>query len=219
MFKCISALYAGDMSIPLPLVFAIEQGIEAALRLDPDTRRKIYAINGKAVKICLSSPRISVVLSIVDGKVHVIGGDDEQADTTVSGSLGALRSLSQGNDALYRGDVAIEGDIGLGQTLKEIIGGLDPDWEERISLFVGDSLAHRLGVQSQRFSTWFLRTESSLKQNAGEYLQEEAEILAPNSQVRAFCTEVDELRAASDRLEARVKKLAIQDIDRSGELV
>jgi ubiquinone biosynthesis protein UbiJ len=207
------------MSISLPLGFAIEQGIEAALRLDPDTRNRIHAINGKAVKICLSSPRITVVLSIVDGKVHVIGGDDEQADTTISGSLGALRSLSQGNDALYRGDVAIEGDIGLGQTLKEIIGGLDPDWEELISPFVGDSLAHRLGVQSQRLSAWFVRTDSAFKQNAGEYLQEEAEMLAPNSQVRAFCTEVDELRAASDRLEARVKRLAIHAVDRSGESV
>ena len=207
------------MSIPLPLVIAIEQGIEAALRLDPDTHQKLQAINGKVVKICVSSPRFTVALSVVDGKVHVIGGDDEQADTTISGSLGALRSLAQNNDALYRGDVAIEGDIGLGQTLKEIIGSLDPDWEELISPFIGDSLAHRLGVQRLRFSAWFARTESTFKQNAGEYLQEEVEILAPNSQVRTFCTEVDELRAASDRLEARVKKLTSKVVDHSGETV
>lgn len=205
------------MSIPLPLVFAIEQGIEAVLRLDPDTRQKLQAINGKCIKICVSSSRITVTLSVVDGKVHVIGGDDEQADTTISGSLSALRSLAHENDAVYRGDVAIEGDIGLGQSLKEIINDLDPDWEESISPLVGDSLAHHLGVQRLRFSAWLERTESAFKQNAGEYLQEEAEILAPNSQVRAFCNEIDELRAGSDRLEARVKKLTDQVSSYSGE--
>lgn len=207
------------MSTPLPLVVAIERGIEAALSLDPDTRQRIHCIDGKVIKLCISSPQITLALSIVDGRVYVIGADDEQADTTITGSLRALRSLTQDNGALYKGEVLIEGDIGLGQTLKEVLGALDPDWEELISPFIGDLLAHRIGVQRQRLSAWFARTESAFKQNSSEYLQEESEILAPNSQVRAFCAEVDELRAASDRLEARVRKLATQGADQSGEAV
>ena len=207
------------MNVPLPLVVAIEQGIEAALRLDPDTRQRIHSIDGKVVKIRVTSTQITLALSVVDGKVYVIGADDEQANTTITGSLRALRSLSQGNDALYRGEVVIEGDIGFCQTLKEILGSLDPDWEELISPLVGDLLAHRIGVQTQCLSSWFARTKSAFKQNSSEYLQEEAEILAPNSQVRAFCSEVDELRAASDRLEARVKRLNIRSGDQSGEVV
>jgi len=205
------------MSIPLPLGFAIEQAVEAALRLDPETRQRLLSINGKVVKLCVSSPPLTVVLSVVDGKVYVIGDGDEQADTTISGTLNALRSLTRGNDALYQGDVAIEGDIGLGQTLKDIVSKLDPDWEELVSPFVGDSLAHHLGVQHQQLRDWFTRTQSAFKQNASDYLQEEAEVLAPNSQVRYFCVEVDELRAASDRLEARVKKQTSRMLDQMGE--
>ncbi|MFK7856467.1 MAG: SCP2 domain-containing protein [Granulosicoccus sp.] len=205
------------MSVPLPLQFAIEKGVEALLSLDPDTRQRVNAIDGKVVKFCVSSPPFAVALSVVDGKAFVVGGDDEQADTTISGSLQALRSLTQGNDALYRGEVFIEGDIGLGQTLKEIAGGLDPDWEELLSHFVGDSVAHHLGVQGNRFSDWFARTESAFKQNSSEYLQEEAEVVAANSQVRKFCAEVDELRAASDRLDARLRRLSMRATDQSGE--
>lgn len=205
------------MSIPLPLQFAIEKGVETLLRLDPDTRQRVSAIDGKVVKFRVSSPEFAVALSVVDGKAFVLGGDDEPADTTISGSLQALRSLTQGNDALYRGDVLIEGDIGIGQTLKEIAGALDPDWEELLSHVVGDSLAHHLGIQGNRFSEWFARTESTFKQNSSEYLQEEAEVIAANSQVRAFCADVDELRAASDRLDARVRRLSMRATGQSGE--
>ena len=54
---------------------------------------------------------------------------------------------------------------------------------------------------------WLERTRASLQQNTSEYLQEEAEVLAPNAAVCDFCTEVDEVRAAADRLEARLRKL------------
>jgi len=38
----------------------------------------------------------------------------------------------------------------------------------------------------------------------------EAEVLAPNSEIQAFCLEVDEVRAAGDRLEARVSRLELR---------
>ncbi|MFK8076867.1 MAG: SCP2 domain-containing protein [Granulosicoccus sp.] len=201
-------------SFPSPVNAAIERAIEALLQLDPDTRQRLSSLEGKVIAINIIQPTVSVVLSIVDQRVNVIGHVDTPADTTLTGTLSALRSLSSRNDALYQGDVTVEGDIGIGQELKEIVASLNPDWEEFLSPMLGDTVVHKLSVFGQDLSSWMQRTRSAMQQNTSEYLQEEAEVLAPNSEIQAFCIEVDEVRAAGDRLEARVSRLELQ---RQGE--
>ncbi len=195
------------MSLPMPLNIVFEQSIEALLKLDPETRERLASLDGKLIRINVSAPSLSVAMSVTDGKVFVVGDATTPADTTISGSLAGLRSLAGGNDALYKGEVTLEGDLGAGQRLKEIIAGIDPDWEEIVSPWLGDTLAYRLGVAGRQLSDWLERTRTSLQQNTSDYLQEEVEVLAPNSAVREFCNEVDDVRAAADRLEARLRRL------------
>jgi len=195
------------MDLPLPLRVTAERGIEALLRLDPETRERLSALDGKVIAIHVTSPELNVVMSIVDKHIHFIGVIDTPADTTLTGTLSALRSMSAGNDALYRGEVTVGGDIGTGQLLREIIAELDPDWEGFLSPLIGDSLVHRAGVAGGLLSGWIKRTQEAMSQNTGEYLQEEVQLLAPNSEVTAYCTDVDDIRASVDRLEARVQQL------------
>lgn len=195
------------MSLPSPLNVAIERAIEAMLVLDPDTRQRLDALDGKLIRFVVTSPRLSLALSVTGGKVFVVGSADESADTTLTGTAAALRSLTAGNDALYRGEVRIEGDLATGQQLKEILAGLDPDWEEFVAPLLGDTLTHKLGTMTRQLGQWMTRTRESLRENSRDYLQEEAELLATETQVRHYCDDVDDLRAAADRLEARVRKL------------
>jgi len=194
-------------SIPSPLNVAIEQGIEAMLRLDPETRDRLADLEGKLIAVQFVEPSLEFVVSVVSKRVNVIGKIDTPADVTLTGSVSAFRSLSKGNDAIYKGDIKIEGDIHIGQQLKEIIAQLNPDWEEILSPVLGDTVVHQLAIASQSLSSWFSRTRSSFEQNTSEYLQEEVELLAPNSEVRDFCLNVDASRAAVDRLDARIKRL------------
>ena len=90
-------------TLPSPVNAAIERAIEALLQLDPDTRQRLSSLEGKVIAINMTQPTVSVVLSIVDQGVNVIGQTDTPADTTLTGTLSALRSLSSGNDALYQG--------------------------------------------------------------------------------------------------------------------
>ena len=194
-------------SIPSPINVAIEQGIQALLQLDPDTRDRVGQLEGKLIAVNLVQPNLEFVISVVDKRVNIIGRLDTPADTTLTGSLTAFKSLASGNEALYKGEVKIEGDLHIGQQLKDIVAKLDPDWEEFLSPMLGDTVVHQLAIAGQSFSSWLSRTRSSLEQNTSEYLQEEAELLAPNSEVRDFCLDVDAIRASADRLDARIKRL------------
>jgi ubiquinone biosynthesis protein UbiJ len=202
------------MNLPFPVLLGIEKAIEAVLRLDEPTRTRLAELDGKTIQVNLSSPNLSLLLSVVGSAVHLSQAEPDTgevmgitADATISGSLSALRSLIDGNDAIYTGKVTLEGDIGVGQSLKQLLAQLDPDWQDAVSPVLGDGLTHRLDMAQTGFFAWLGRTRTAASSNTSEYLQEELELLAPNSLVRGFCEEVDELRSAADRLEARLKRL------------
>lgn len=210
------------MNLPFPITLALEKAIEAVLRLDPETRQRLTSIDGSVVRINITAPATSVMLIVVDGKVQLSPPDDADgldasADTTITGSVLALRSLLNGNDAVYKGDVTIEGDVGTSQQLKQILSLLDPDWQDAVSPFLGDSVTHRLDRAQTQLGRWLQRSRHSFDLNTSEYLQEEIELLAPNAEVDSFCEEVDELRAASDRLEAHVQRLEAACVIDTGE--
>ena len=200
------------MMLPLPLLMTAEKAVAALLRMDPDTQARLSALDGKVMRVNVDSPQLSIIVSITDAQVMLDqppDSDDEDllVDATVSGSLSDLRSLIYGNDAVYTGAVTIEGDIGVSQHLKQIVAQFDPDWQEAVSPYLGDGLTHRLDVAQSGFVHWLKRTREALKLNTGEYLQEEVELLAADSLIESFCDEVDEVRSAADRLEARIRQL------------
>jgi len=192
------------MDLPLPIAFAIQQGIATVLRLDPHTKQSLSSINGKVIRVEVSLPALVLHLIVVDGSVNVEGGFDAEPDTTITGSASDLVSLRSRNDALYTGAVKIAGDTAVGEQLRSIIANIDIDVEEVVAPLTGDTIAHQIGRVSASLSGWLSDTGASLKRNSGEYLQEEAQILAPNSEVIRFTNEVDELREKADRLEARI---------------
>jgi len=193
--------------LPSPLNAAIEAGIRSLLKLDPDVRQELSVLENKVIAINVTQPPVSVSLSFVDQQVSVLGMLDEPADTTITGSLDALKSLSSGNDALYQGRLKIEGDLAVGRQFKDIVTNLNPDWESVLSPVLGDTLVHRIAVTGQSFFNWLDRSKESMRLNTSEYLQEEVELIAPDSEIHIYCQQVDDVRAAADRLEARIQRL------------
>ena len=132
---------------------------------------------------------------------------DGEADVSVTGTLAALRSLADDNDALYSGAVRIEGDVGVAQGLRDVVGALEIDLEELVAPFVGGTLARRVGLAGRDVGAWLGRTRTRLREDAKDYLTDEVDLVADAAEVARWSGEVDELRAASDRLAARVARL------------
>ena len=214
-------------TLPLPLALLVERAIETVLRLDPDTRERLARLEGRVVRVrttrrssaAASSaaadvesgeyglPPFELALSVVDARVNVLRAFDGQADVSISGSLPALRSLVDGNDALYSGEVKIEGDVGVAQSLRDIVGALHVDPEEVLEPFLGGALARRVGLAGRDLLAWVGRTRESARANAEEYLKEESGLLPAAEEIRHWSDAVDDARAATDRLEARLLRL------------
>ena len=189
---------------------AMENSLNAVLRLDPESMAKLGRLHGKVIALELRGLNQTFYLLPSAQGIMVQSHFEGEADATLSGtplSFAELSFSANPNRVLFRGDVTISGDIRLGQDFKRILDQLDIDWEEWLSQYAGDVVAHKLGDVIRQTQRWGKNALLTLGQNAAEDLQQESFDLPPQDEVAPFIKEVDQLRDDMERLGMRVARL------------
>lgn len=198
------------MYLPSILLAPIEASINASLRLDPDTLAQVAAISGQCIAVELGGLDLQIFIEPTANGILLATSSDSPPVATLSGTpLSLLRmAIAPTNSSpLFTGEVQIQGDIELGRKLRTLLQGLDLEWEELLSHYTGDLLAHQIGNRIRGFKGWSRRAASTLGQDFAEYLREEIQLLPDRAKVATFLDETDRLRADSGRLEARIQRL------------
>ena len=197
------------------IIEILENAGNRLLRFDPDTAAKLSRMRGRVFRLEIRV--VDKVLWFIPGEHGLQIREDwsGDADITLKGSpLGfaqyALRQKNADNRAFVDKKLTIEGDVELAQDFQRLLAELDIDFEELLSHYVGDVVAHQLGRGISRFRQWAGDTEESLRLDTREYLVEELRVLAPDWRVASFVDRTDELRADVERLEQRVQRLSAQ---------
>ncbi len=195
--------------LPEAVVAGLEQAVNAVIALDPETGHRLSELQGRVIAIDLKGTGLTLFAAPTGRGLRLMARFEGEPDTRLAGTPLALLRLSggQATQGLFSGEVTIEGDIETGQRFKRILDGLDVDWEEQLSKLTGDIVAHQVGNAFRGFSDWLRGSRDTLARNAGEYVQEELELVPGRGEVAHFMDEVDRLRADLDRLEARVDRL------------
>lgn len=188
----------------------MEAAINPVIALDPDTVERMKSLRGKVIAIEFQG--LNICLHFIPGEqgLNVYGHFEGEADTVLRGTPVAMVKMGlarEAGDVLFAGDVEITGDVELGQQFRDIVDGLDIDWEEQLSHFTGDVIAHKLGNLVRGAVKWSKDTASTLSQDAAEYFQEESQDLTNPGEIEHFLKAVDTLRSDVDRLEARISRL------------
>ena len=198
------------MSLPQLFIANLESAFNHYLSLDAEALAKFADMEGRVIAIEIIGLDETLFIFPAADEFMILGNFDGEADTTLTGSPMALARLGMSDDAasiLFAGEVKISGDTRLGNQFKKILSQMDIDWEEQLSRYVGDVVAHQLGNMARDFVGWFKRSQSSLLLDVGEYLQEESHLIPANAELNKFIRDVDLLREGVDRLEARIKRL------------
>jgi ubiquinone biosynthesis protein UbiJ len=206
-----------DEGIQLPdtLLASAEALLNRLLALDPEGAARLAAIQGRVLRVELTGFGTRIHLVPTEQGLMLYGRYDAEPDCTVRGTPAALLRMAVSEhreDQVFAGAIRIDGDNGVAQTLGEVLKGLDIDWEEQVSRLLGDTLAHRIGVQTRSAGRWASRSGEVLTRDLREYLIEEGRLLPGDDDMRAFLDGVDTLRDDVERLEARVERL----VDRLG---
>jgi len=197
------------MRAPVPLVAALDKALQLYLQQDSDAVKKVSALNGKLLAFEIQGLDLIFFILPEDDQLHIRAFADQEPDTKISVTPAGLLNmmLNPGNnDAAFNGDMHIEGDLELGQTLQSILMNIDFDWEEHLSNIVGDIAAHKIGRGVRDFFHWSQNTSDAIQENLAEYLQHELSALPQHADIDGFLSSVDTLRSDVERIEARINR-------------
>ncbi|MEM8366870.1 hypothetical protein Q4R88_19185, partial [Morganella morganii] len=82
------------------------------------------------------------------------------------------------------------------------------DWEYELSRWLGPLATQVLGSGLRDASRWSAQSLHSLRLNLADYLAEESRTLVGQHEAEARFAELDQLKLALDRLDARVGRLS-----------
>jgi ubiquinone biosynthesis accessory factor UbiJ len=204
--------HAGRPLLPRPLrVLAgrvLQSALNRAVDLDPDTRVRLTALEGRSVQVHLKGPELALRVAVLEGRLHV-GPAEPDASLRVSASPGSLLSMAmrRDDDHVPPGKVDIAGDAELARRLEKLVRQYAPDVEEVFARTFGDAIGVPL-AQALHGALEHARTSAShLVEDGADWLRDEGRVAVAPGELDGFLDGVDATRERTERLEARLSRL------------
>ncbi|MEO8747864.1 MAG: SCP2 sterol-binding domain-containing protein [Rhodanobacter sp.] len=187
----------------------LQTALNHALALDPDAQQQLAALNGKSVQLYLRGPEMTFAVRVAAGQLQVgrARADESLRVTTTPGVLLGV-ALSRGSDNIAPGKVEIAGDAGLARRVETLLSTFAPDFEEAFTRLFGDVLGVPIARATQQTLHHTRDTAVHLREDTADWLRDEARLALGPGEVEGFLDGVDVVRERSDRLLARVTRLA-----------
>ncbi len=198
------------MTVTAAAYATLEQLLNQAIRLDPETPKRLSPLHGRVIELQLVGLGLSLYLIPEPNGIQLLSAFEGEADCTLRGTpldLARMRGSQESANQLFRGSVEISGDSHLAQQFGDFLAGLDIDWEEQLSKLTGDVIAHEIGNATRGLLSWGRSQSQTFEHNLQEYLQEELRLTPSRLEIDPFFSDVDGLRDDVERLEARIARL------------
>ena len=166
-------------------------------------------LEGRVLSLALEGTPLTLFFRVAEGRITIDTQHEGVADASLSGTpLSLLSMVGPGAEERLRGSgIRIAGDAEVAQRFRELLEYAQPDFEEELSRVIGDVAARQVANIARGFFDWGRKAADSLSMNVAEYLQEEGRDVPTRVELDEFLEAVDQLRDATDRLEARLARL------------
>ncbi len=189
---------------------ALEAVLDRLLALDPETRSALVRLEGRRIELRLASPPLALSLQVTQGRLKVGPADTQgEPDLSLQATLGAVlgRLLPGAAGPGPAGQMRISGDAELARQMQKLASSYQPDIEGAFSSLFGEVL----GVQIAHGLRDGLKQARDLggqaARGAVDYLVEERRDLVSRAEQEALFDDIDDLRDAVERIEARIGRL------------
>jgi len=202
--------------LPDAVTAILETSINRYLALDFSAQDNLNALNNKSVELNIKEISSPVFFNIVNQHVKVLSTFTDDPDVRMTTTVPVLLKMGlskEDDEALLGGDFEMSGNMDVGRQFRYIFKNVDIDWEEIISKYTGDIVAHKLGNGFRKLNHWLANTNDTIRNDIAEYLQEESRQLPSSREVDDYLQAVDDVRMAVERAETRLKQFSSsQDI-------
>ena len=186
---------------------SINSIINKIISLDPSANQYLHTLAHQNVAItCSDFADLTIYCNFTDTYLQFTAVKPEIIDTHICAPLAAYITflIEKQNAQLQGSGMQIIGNLHTAQSMQQLFCNLNVDWEEELSKLTGDALAHQACFLIRSMQQQHKKNHAALLEMITEYLQEESGLLPTKYEVNEFMQAVDELRLATDRLEARV---------------
>lgn len=200
------------MPAPQLALSAIELGINQLLSLDPKTSERLTKLNGKQLAIELKELDNTFVVAFSDRidlllPEQSVEQQEQQWDCKITLSIMSAKELqdpSRITQLIKQDKLDVQGDMQIAQDFSALVKELDIDWEEHLSQYTGDVLAHHLIKTGRQVHNSAKAQLQKIANVISQGALEEKKIAAPAVAVVHHADQVHQTRADVERLQSRV---------------
>ncbi|OGT41815.1 MAG: hypothetical protein A3F13_07730 [Gammaproteobacteria bacterium RIFCSPHIGHO2_12_FULL_40_19] len=191
------------------LLPTLEIIINRALKCDPDALTKIASLKNQVIEVnCEDWNMIFYIIPDSQG-LQFHKKYSGEVNTTIRGTLNHfLHIFVKGADTktLFQYPIDINGNTHNVEVLRDAFKNIDIDWEERLSHYLGDAIAHKVCFHFKKAKKMLEKSAENVVDQTKEFIHFEARNLVSNKQAEKLYADIATLRDDVDRIEARIKK-------------
>ncbi|MEP0357518.1 SCP2 sterol-binding domain-containing protein [Paraglaciecola sp.] len=211
------------MPIAQLLTSGIELGFNQLLNLDTDSQARLAKLNGKSLQVSVKELPFPLLFSFSEqvevGAVVESNEHNQAPDCLIELDLNTLPKLqdsSQLTQLIQQKKLSLIGDIYIAQTFGDLIKELDIDWEEQLSKYTGDVVAHQTFSSAKSLLSQAKQELEKAATNIGDRMTQADAIAVKPIEMALFSDQVGDLRSDTERLLARLQRLEQAQADSKG---
>ncbi|WP_460861136.1 ubiquinone biosynthesis accessory factor UbiJ [Rheinheimera gaetbuli] len=191
------------------LVCAMAEKISSRLiAMDPAAANGLARLHGRQLAFSLKEWPTTLVLSASTDGI-LFNQHEEPVDCRIKTDLASLRLLrdpSQLTRLIKTDALQIDGDIQVAQQYSYFFQHLSPDWQQSLSGYVGDAVAHKISLSLSQLQRYISKRISLLQQTGTELAQDELQLTPTPTEMAQFSDAVSQLAARVELLQQHIAK-------------
>lgn len=183
----------------------LERGLNKALELDPASHQRLASLSGKSLTLVIKELPWPITL-VFSSQVDILLSQ-QTSDCVIGFSLNdtqQLRDSANITRLIQQQKLTLEGELEVAQHCSALFANLQIDWEEQLSTWLGDVLAHQLVSGIKQATALIGQQWQQLQAVISHAALEEKQLAVPAIAVQTYSQQVTDLRATLDRLDARI---------------
>jgi ubiquinone biosynthesis protein UbiJ len=193
--------------IPQLITSTLEAAVNKLAKLDPTFTRRCQPLVGKQLMVEIEELKVPLTFVVGEQRISILSSKDEPSDCAIKTSLSALKELKDPNQItrlIKDSQLSLEGDIHLAQQVSQLIKETKIDWEEHLSDYLGDAMAHKIATRFKHFGELLASKNQDFDRIITELAQDEIKVAPHPAQTRDFSQKVNQTRAKVDKLAAKI---------------
>jgi ubiquinone biosynthesis accessory factor UbiJ len=194
------------------LLEKIEKYLNKVLELDEDSLSSLNQLSGKVISLELLNTDFCIYILPFEKGVQLRSLYEDDVNVKIRGTPPDVLTYmlkTRTKSADFAGSIEVIGDVGLAQDFQAIVFNLNLDWEEQLSRWFGDTVAHQMARVLKEIGSFGANASDKFQQDVSEYLRFETEMTMHSSEMNEFVDAVDTLRNDTERLKMRINRLEI----------